>query len=206
MLKQSSLRGRALTDPSSRCGTAPEGILGPHGSLWCLEKPSKSGLSPSKAQEGNRLTRTEDNHRATRSGTKQSPPKKRASENATVADGAQELLWPQDSIRSIPQAKSTHSPSNPQPSTKTRVRLTQGLRPSSGAVPQHKKRALSGPFLVRGLSEHRGRSDPSGSQDYPLRAPCRPSAWRARRPLLQSCRWRRTGRRGRRRDRWCRRR
>ncbi len=133
-------------------------------------------------------------------------PKKRVSENATVAQGLRNSSGSRVPFGAIPQAKSTHSPSNPQTSTETRVCLTQGLRPSSGAVPQHKKRALSGPFLVRGLFEHRGRSEPSGSQDYPLRAPCRPSAWRARHQLPQSCRWRRTGRRDRRRDRWCRRR
>ena len=118
--------------------------------------------------------RLKDNPRRHAPRGQTSLPKKRASENVTVAQGLRNSSGARVPFGAIPQAKSTHSPSNPQTSTKTRVCLTQGLRPSSGAVPQHKKRALSGPFLVRGLSEHRGRSEPSGSQDYPLKAPCRP--------------------------------
>ena len=137
-------------------------------------KTIKEQVLARKTSEGNRLGQSGRKPRCHTPRGQTSLPKKRASENVTVAQGLRNSSGARVPFGAIPQAKSTHSPSNPQTSTKTRVCLTQGLRPSSGAVPQHKKRALSGPFLVRGLSEHRGRSEPSGSQDYPLKVPCRP--------------------------------
>ena len=165
MLKQSSLRERALAGPFSCCGTAPEGILGPHGSLWCPEKPSKNGFLSARCRKAIDWAKAEGSHGAMRPGTKQASPKSAPART--------------------PQSR-------------------KGLRNSSGAVPQQRK-GPCGPFLCEDCLSTEEFLNPPGATGT-LRAPCPSSTSQARRRLLPSCRWRRTGRRGRRHGRWCRRR
>ena len=64
----------------------------PTGVYGCPEKPSKGRSSPARRREAIDEAKTKDNHRAMRPGAKQASPKKRPSENATVAQGFQTPL------------------------------------------------------------------------------------------------------------------